>query len=72
MRKLIKKWMCVIIIKIDKNEMEYFRRNGVNIGENGVSHTNSRHRRTYYLAESKKNMSLHKKYQEMITVDTVK
>ncbi|RHS68148.1 hypothetical protein DW954_02080 [Clostridium sp. AM45-5] len=64
--------MCIIIIKINKKEMKYLECKGVSFTENGISHTDSRHRRTYYLTESVKNMKLHKEYLEAITVGTVK
>ena len=56
------------IIKIDKNEMEYLIENGVPMGEDGVSHSVARHRRTYYMCESYNNMKLHNKYQKMIGI----
>lgn len=48
--------------------MEYLVSNGVNFGEGGISHTDSRHRRTYYLTESSKNMKLHTEYENMIGI----
>ena len=58
--------MWIIILKIDKNEVKFLVENGVEYGYKGISHTYSRHRKTYYMAESFKNMELHKKYQKMI------
>ena len=58
--------MGIIIVKIDKKEVESLVKNGVTYGYNGISHTYSRHRKTYYIAESFKNMKLHNEYQEMI------
>lgn len=57
----------LIIIKIDKNEMEFLVKNGVPMGEDGISHSVARHRRTYYMCESYKNMKLHEKYWKTIT-----
>ncbi len=56
------------IIKIDKNEMEFLIKNGVPMGEDGVSHSVARHRRTYYMCESYRNRKLHDKYQKMIGI----
>lgn len=66
MQKIIIKDV-LIIIKINKNEMEFLVKNGVPIGEDGISHSVARHRRTYYMCESVKNMKLHNKYQKSIT-----
>ena len=46
------------MVRITKKEMESLtKKYGVNFGENGIFHTIARHRRTYYLTESKKNMA---------------
>lgn len=42
--------------------MEFLTKNGIKFGENGITHTTARHRRTYYLTESKKCMSLLNEY----------
>lgn len=52
------------LIKITKDEMEYLCSSGVKFGEYGISHTNSCHRRTYYLTESGKNLALLDKYRK--------
>lgn len=57
-----------LIIKIDKNEMEFLVKNGVPMGEDGVSHSVARHRRTYYMCESYRNRKLHDKYLKMIGI----
>jgi hypothetical protein len=44
--------------------MEYLTKNGVKFGEDGLSHTTARHRRSYYLTETPKNMSLLRKYRK--------
>ena len=45
------------MVRITKKEMEILtKEKGVRFGENGIFHTVARHRRTYYLTESKKNM----------------
>ncbi len=46
------------MIKISKEEMVYLNNKGIQFGENGITHTTARHRRTYYLTTSKKNMVL--------------
>lgn len=38
--------------------MEFLRNNGIWFGECGILHTTARHRRTYYLTESKRCMNL--------------
>ena len=53
-----------LLVKISKSEMEYLQKSGVKFGENGLSHTTARHRRTYYLTESVKNMALLNTYRE--------
>lgn len=53
-----------LLIKISKSEMEYLQKFGVKFGENGLSHTTARHRRTYYLTESTKNVALLNAYRE--------
>ena len=58
--------MVNIILPISKNEMEFLVKNGVRFGEDGISHTTSRHRRNYFLCMSRKNMELHRKYENMI------
>lgn len=42
--------------------MEFLLKNGVHYGENGITHTTARHRRNYYLCESKKCMNLLNEY----------
>lgn len=54
------KW--INIVKISKSEMEYLTDNGINFGENGIVHTTARHRRHYYLTESRKCMALLNEY----------
>lgn len=46
--------------------MEYLVENGVPFGENGISRTNSRKRKNYYLCMSFRNTKLHEKYNKMI------
>lgn len=48
--------------------MEFLIKNGVPMGEDGVSHSVARHRRTYYMCESYRNRKLHDKYQKMIGI----
>lgn len=50
------------LIKITKQEMLYLQGKGIQFGENGITHTSSRHRRTYYLTESRKCMMLLNEY----------
>lgn len=50
------------LIKISKQEMLYLKSKGVRFGENGITHTTARHRRTYYVTESKKCMNLLNEY----------
>lgn len=42
--------------------MEYLCNKGIWFGEGGIVHTTARHRRTYYLTESKKCMTLLNEY----------
>ena len=42
--------------------MLYLTKNGIRFGENGITHTTARHRRTYYLTESPKCMEMLDKY----------
>ena len=58
--------MVNIILPISKNEMEFLVKNGVKFGEDGISHTTSRHRKNYFLCMSRKNAELHQKYEDMI------
>ena len=60
--------MRINIIKITKQEVEYLISKDVPFGYEGISHTVSRHRRTYYLAESYKNKKLHKQYENLIGI----
>ena len=46
--------------------MEFLVKNGVKFGEDGISHTTSRHRKNYFLCMSRKNAELHQKYEDMI------
>lgn len=58
------------MVRISKKEMEYLTKvKGVNFGYNGISHTVARHRRTYYLTESKKNMRYLKQYRNQSVDD---
>ena len=50
------------MIRITKQERDWLVKNGVKLGDNGISHTVARHRRTYYLTESKKNMEIYNRY----------
>ncbi len=50
------------MIKISKQEMLYLKSKGIRFGENGMTHTTARHRRTYYVTESKKCMNLLNEY----------
>lgn len=54
------------ILPITKKEMEFLVKNGVKFGENGISHTTSRHRRNYYLCMSRHNKKLHEEYTAML------
>lgn len=56
----------MIILKISKGEMMHLTKKGVPFGENGISHTIARGRRSYYLCLSEKNTKLHKEYQHSI------
>lgn len=38
--------------------MEYLHSKGIWFGDGGITHTTARHRRTYYLTESKRCMNL--------------
>lgn len=44
--------------------MLYLQKNGIRFGYNGISHTNSRHRRTYYATESTRITKLLDAYKE--------
>lgn len=46
--------------------MEYLVGNGVPFGENGITHTTARHRRTYYMSETKRNSILLNDYRKSI------
>lgn len=46
--------------------MQYLTKNGVHFGENGITHTTARHRRTYYLTENKKCIKLLNEYRNAI------
>ena len=46
------------IVKISKSEMEYFVKNGVKFGENGLVKTKSHHRKNYFVTETKKCLKL--------------
>lgn len=46
------------IVKISKSEMEYFVQNGVKFGENGLAKTKSHHRKSYFVAETRKCIEL--------------
>ena len=51
------------VVRITKNEMEFLtKKKGVRFGEGGIFHTVARHRRTYYLTESKRNMRFLNQY----------
>lgn len=55
------------MIRISKREMEFLtKEKGVRFGENGIFHTVARHRRTYYLTESKKNLKYLKQYHDQL------
>ncbi len=56
------------MIKISKQEMIYLESNGIRFGENGITHTTARHRRTYYLTESRKCMDILNKYRSRIKI----
>ena len=53
------------ILKIDRNERDYLVSKGVKFGENGISHTYTKHKK-YYLCMSEKNTKLHNDYQNHI------
>lgn len=46
--------------------MKYLTKNGVKFGENGITYTTARHRRTYYLTESTKCMNILNKYRSSV------
>lgn len=46
------------IVKISKAEMEYLVQNGVKFGENGLAKTKSHHRKSYFVAETRKCIEL--------------
>lgn len=46
--------------------MEYLQSNGIPFGENGIVHTTARHRRTYYMSETKRNSILLSDYKKSI------
>lgn len=54
------------ILPISKKEMEFLVKQGVRFGEDGISHTTSRHRRKYYLCMSRRNNKLHEEYIAML------
>lgn len=53
------------MIKIDKKEMEYLVKRGVRFGENGLFKTVS-NVKTYYIAETRKNLEFHNQYMKSI------
>ena len=56
------------MIKVNKKEVEWLRKNGVPDHEDGISRTLGG---TYYLCESKANLSKLKEYRDSITICTV-
>lgn len=42
--------------------MEFLYNKGIRFGEGGITHTTARHRRTYYMTESRKCMNLLNEY----------
>lgn len=52
------------MIKITKAEMEHLQNKGVRFGDGGMSHTVARHRRTYYLTESRRNLKMLNEYRK--------
>lgn len=54
----------LVILLISKEEKDYLLSKDVKWGYGGISHTDSRHRRKYYLAESEDNMHLLKNYRK--------
>lgn len=59
--------MKVIIQLNNYYEVEYLLSKGVKMGENGISSTKGRHgNKTYYLTESKRNLSLLRRYHEEV------
>lgn len=56
------------IVTISKSEALYLNSHGVPYGENGISHTTSKHSGiSYMLCESKRNMNMLKEYRDKIT-----
>lgn len=53
----LKRKKAIIILKINKSEMEYLKSKGIGFGENGMSKTHSSGK-GYYATESKYIMSL--------------
>ena len=49
--------------------MEYLTKNGVKFGECGISHTVARHRRSYYMAETERNLALLSNFHEKVRLD---
>ena len=53
------------MFKISSKEAKWLTKNGVRWNDNGVSHTTARHRRTYYLCESERNLAKHREFLKM-------
>ena len=53
-----------IIVLITKAEKDYLVAHGVKFGYAGISHTDSRHRRTYYMCENDDNKKLLSEYRK--------
>lgn len=61
--------MKIIVRLIDYKEVRDLIRMGIKYGENGISHTRSRHSGvTYYLAETPRNMRILEKYRNSLIV----
>lgn len=59
----------IIIVKISKKEKDFLAAHGLSFGWEGeLHHTDSRHRRTYYMSETQKAKQLLKNYRESITI----
>ena len=57
--------------------MEFLRDEGIRFGEGGITHTTARHRRTYYMTESRRCMRLLNEYRhndtiQILSISTIK
>ena len=57
-----------LLIKINRQEMQYLQNNGVSFGEDGMSST-SGHHRAWYVTESRRNVELLRKCHKLNIIE---